>query len=399
MKMQMSKYNYYKERLKEFTFPYACLDLEMFYQNVQKNLERAGSKKIRIASKSIRCRQVMEMIFEYHDQYQGIMTYHGNEVLFLAQNGFDDLLMAYPVVDPKILEKIVEWVQKGRQICLMTDSEEQIDRIEEVGKKHNVKVPIALDIDMSDSYPGLRFGVWRSSIQNEKRLEQVIAHIKKKSHVQLEGIMGYEAQIAGVGDKVLGGGIKNRLVKYLKKRSLPGVAKRRQEAVEYIEAEGFELRIVNGGGTGSLESTCLEEVVTEVTVGSGFYNSHLFDYYQNFQLRPAMFYGIQVVRIPEKGVYTCHGGGFIASGGIEKVKAPVIYLPQGGQLDPMEGAGEVQTPVRFNKLKSPLEIGDPVFLRHAKAGELCERFNEIILLDENGYERTLTYRGEGMSFG
>src|SRR5690625_1138264 len=141
MKMQMSKYNYYKERLKEFTFPYACLDLEMFYHKGLKKLERAGSKQIRFAYKSIRCRQVMEMIFEYHDQYQGIMTYHGNEVLFLAQNGFDDILMAYPVVDPKILEKMVEWVQKGRQICLMTDSEEQFDRIEEVGRNQNVIGP------------------------------------------------------------------------------------------------------------------------------------------------------------------------------------------------------------------------------------------------------------------
>lgn len=395
----MSRYNYYKERLKDFSFPYACLDREKFYQNVKQNLERAGSKNIRIASKSIRCRRVMEMIFDYHEQFQGIMAYHGNEVLFLAEKGFDDLLMAYPLVDQKILEKIAEWVGRGHQICLMVDSEGQIDRIEEAGKKYNVKVPVALDIDMSDNYPGLRFGVWRSSIQNEERLEQVVSHIKKMKHVMLEGIMGYEAQIAGVGDAVSGGGVKNRLVKFLKKRSLPGVAERRRQAVEYIEAEGFPLRIVNGGGTGSLESTRQEEVVTEVTVGSGFYNSHLFDYYQNFQLEPAMFYGIQIVRVPEEGIYTCHGGGFIASGGIEKVKAPVIYLPRGGHLDPMEGAGEVQTPVRFKNLEERLEIGDPVFLRHAKAGELCERFNEIILLGEKDYELMLTYRGEGMNFG
>lgn len=395
----MSKYSYYKNRLADFSFPFACLDMEMLRQNIQTNLARAGSKNIRIASKSIRCRRVMEIIFEYDDQFKGVMTYHGEEAVFLAEKGFDDLLMAYPVVDRKILNSLAELISEGRRIYLMTDCEQQIDRIEEAGKKHGIRIPIALDIDLSDNYPGLRFGVWRSSIQNENRLEQMIDYIKTKNHVRLVGIMGYEAQIAGVGDQVLGAGLKNRVIQILKNRSLPGIEKRRKKAVEYIESAGFPLEIVNGGGTGSLETTQNEDVVTEVTVGSGFYNSHLFDYYKNFQLEPALFYGIQIVRKPAEGIYTCHGGGFIASGGVERIKAPVVYLPEGGRLDSMEGAGEVQTPIRFLGADPVPQLGDPVFLRHAKAGELCERFNEIIFLEKEGYQIFPTYRGEGKNFG
>jgi len=156
---------------------------------------------------------------------------------------------------------------------------------------------------------------------------------------------------------------------------------KRREAVELIQSEGFQLEFVNGGGTGSLESTSQEEVVTEVTVGSGFYNAHLFDNYQNFNLHPALFYAIEVVRKPNPEIYTCHGGGFIASGAIEAAKAPQ------------------ESPIRFKHLKDSIEIGDPIFLRHAKSGELCERFQKLYVLDEKSQFEIATYRGSNCTFG
>jgi len=271
--------------------------------------------------------------------------------------------------------------------------------INEVGKKLNVKMPVCVDIDLSDNYPGLRFGVWRSGISNLHQLETFLGHLKQTDYVQLDGLMGYEAQVAGVGDNVVGNTLKNTVVRWLKQRSIKHLRKLREEAVELIASQGHQLRFVNGGGTGSLESTAPEPAVTEVTIGSGFYAPHLFDYYQNFELSPALFYAIPIVRKPTSDVYTCHGGGFIASGGIEQIKAPIVYLPQTGKLDKMEGAGEVQTPIRFGKLGTTLQIGDPIFLRHAKAGELCERFNKIIFLENEGLLEVPTYRGDGQSFG
>lgn len=395
----MRDYNYYKSRLKDFGFPHACLDLELFKKNILTNLNRAGDKKIRIASKSIRCVEAMRIIFESNDQFQGIMTYHGNEALFLIEQGFDNLLMGYPIVDKQLLRSIGEKISIGNYVCLMVDSLDQISIVNEIGKELNVKFPICLDLDLSDDYPGLHFGVWRSSIQSIKDLESILPSIKKMAFIKLDGLMGYEAQVAGVGDSTPGGGIKNALIRSLKKKSIKNINKNRKEAVELIESHGINLNIVNGGGTGSLESTKLEACVTEVTVGSGFYNSHLFDYYKNFQLQAALFYGVQIVRKPTPNIYTCHGGGFIASGSTEATKAPIVHLPENGSLDKLEGAGEVQTPIRFNNLNEELQIGDPVYFRHAKAGELCERFNKIIFLDSDSHREVDTYRGQGVSFG
>lgn len=249
------------------------------------------------------------------------------------------------------------------------------------------------------NYPGLRFGVWRPSISKLSDLEERLDQMDQLNYIKLDGLMGYEAQVAGVGDRMPGERIKNVLVRGLQGRSRKNIARRRAGAVALIRERGHELRLVNGGGTGSLETTSQEEGVTEVTVGSGFYNPHLFDYYRNFDLHPALFYGVPVVRKPAPGVYTCHGVGFIASGGIHITKAPVVHLPTSGKLDVLEGAGEVQTPVRFRDLSDPLQLGDPVYLRHAKAGELCERFEELHCLDGVDIRRVKTYRGDGFCFG
>jgi D-serine deaminase-like pyridoxal phosphate-dependent protein len=77
---------------------------------------------------------------------------------------------------------------------------------------------------------------------------------------------------------------------------------------------------------------------------------------------------------------------------------PVPYLPAGLRLDPYEGAGEVQTPLR-GSAADRLGVGDRVYFRHVKAGELCERFNTLYLVTGMTIrDQVPTYRGEGKSF-
>ena len=377
----------------------ACLDVEALGRNISANLQRAGDKKIRLATKSIRCTAVLRMILDQNPQFRGLMTYHGREAIELAEAGFTDLLMGYPIADEALLRDIGEAIGRGHSICLMVDSTDHLEMVERAGRATKTLIPVCLDLDMSARYPGLNFGVWRSGLRTESDLAALIDRLRQLEYVRLDGLMGYEAQIAGVGDAVRGDRLKNRLVRLLKRRSVVTVRERRRAAVEQLAAAGFPLRFVNGGGTGSLETTTREPAVTEVTVGSGFYQSHLFDNYRAFELEPALFYGVQIVRQPTPDVYTCHGGGFIASGGLDVLRAPKVYLPEGGQLDAMEGAGEVQTPVRFTDHHHQLAVGDPVFFRHAKSGELLERFNEVFLLENGQLRSAQTYRGQGWCFG
>lgn len=391
-------YQYYKEIFEGQPMPYAFVDLDLFDANAFALKQRAGYKKVRIASKSVRCVALLKRILDFDEQFQGLMTFTAPETVFLSEQGFDDLLLAYPCWHEQHIQSVAEEVKKGKLITLMVDSPEHVQRINSIGAKLDVIMPICIDVDMSSEFPGIHFGVHRSSINGVKPCQNLLNAIKANPFVRLDGIMGYEAQIAGLGDNVKGKAMMNRVIRNLKKRSIKEIATRRAMVVEMIEAAGMTLRFVNGGGTGSLETTRMESVVTEVTVGSGFYSSGLFDHYEQFHHAPSAVYAIEITRKPKKHIYTCSGGGYIASGAVGSDKAPIPYLPKGIALTSNEGAGEVQTPIVY-KGTERLSLGDPVFLRHSKAGELCERFNELLLVAKGEIlDRVPTYRGQGMCF-
>ncbi|THF73737.1 amino acid deaminase/aldolase [Cohnella fermenti] len=396
--MSVSEYGHYRRVFEGLPTPFAYLDLDLFDANARAIAEAAGNKSVRIASKSIRCVDALRRILASSSVFQGIMCFAGKEAIMLAEQGFDDLLLGYPIWNAGELEDIARLIGEGRTIVLMVDSAEQVEHIERIARAAGVQVPVCLDIDMSSSYPGLRFGVWRSPLGSWAQAAPVVQRIAASKHVRLDGIMGYEAQIAGLGDNVPGQALQNRVIRLLKKRSIVEVARRRAEVLEGIRSLGLPLRFVNAGGTGSFSSSRLEPGVTEITAGSGFYSPLLFDAYRSFRYEPAAGFAVSIVRRPAPGVFTCLGGGYVASGSPGDEKLPKPYLPAGLSLMAREGAGEVQTPLRYAG-SEPLGIGDPVFFRHAKAGELCERFSSLhAVADGRIVAEYRTYRGTGECF-
>ncbi len=276
-------YTYYKEVFGKRPMPYAFLDLDVLEQNIQQVLARADGKRVRLASKSLRSVAVIQRILKADPCFQGIMCFTAREAVFLASKGFADLLIGYPAWNEQDIGAVASATKVGAHITLMVDSVEHIDQIERVASQIEVKLPVCLEVDMSMTVPGLHFGVWRSPIHTTEQARAVIERIQTAQNVWLDGLMGYEAQIAGVGDNFPGHTAKNTVVQRLKKRSVHEIAARRAAMVDLIESYGIEPRFVNGGGTGSIISTRAEQVVTEITVGSGFYAPALFDNYRDFR--------------------------------------------------------------------------------------------------------------------
>lgn len=394
----MSTYEYYKEIFAEIPKPFALVDLDMLDDNAEAIAQAAGGKTVRLASKSIRSVDVLNRLLRSNPIFQGIMCYTAAEAVFLAEQGFDDLLLGYPQWQPEAIRSIVNLVGEGRSITLMVDSVEHVEHIERFAKQQRTVIPLCIDVDMSVQYPGLHFGVWRSPVHSWEGMYPIVEQIIRSPWLHLDGIMGYEAQVAGVGDNANGKHMKNTMVRWLKVRSIVEAAKRRKEAVERLAAMDLRLRFVNAGGTGSLDSSREEAWVTEITAGSGFYAPGLFDHYASFRYKPAAAYAVEVVRIPKAGIVTCMGGGYTASGTADKDKLAKPYLPSGLKLFPLEGAGEVQTPLRL-PAHVELGLGDPVFFRHAKAGELCERFKVLYAVSQGRIVgEYATYRGMGECF-
>jgi D-serine deaminase-like pyridoxal phosphate-dependent protein len=387
--MMTKTYQDYSLALSGKSSPQLFLDLEAFSENINWVIKNAGEKKIRLATKSIRSPALLKKILNESALFQGLMTYTLEESLWLRDLGFKDILLAYPCVERELLEKLA---QEPGDIILMTDRLEHLELLEEIAKKSNGQFSLCIDLDLSMDLPGLRFGVYRSWIHDEKRLLTYLDFLKKCQHLKLKAVMGYEAQIAGVGD------LKKPVIKMLKALSLPQLRKRREKFVKIIQSYGHELSLINGGGTGSLSTTRDEKIVTEITVGSAFYAPTLFDSYEDFKLTPSLFFTSPIVRHPDESLFTVMGSGHIASGELTSSKEPQPYLPQGLKLLKHEGAGEVQTPLRYDG-PLHLKVGDPIIFRHAKAGEICERFNHIqIMKDLKILETVETYRGMGKCF-
>lgn len=394
----MYTYEEIREALAHIPKPCAYLHVESLERNIESILQMSGDKHIRIASKSIRSVKVLRMIMRYSDRFQGIMCFTADEAIYLYENGFDDLLIAYPTWNETQLRKISQYVKNGATITVTIDCSEHLQRLEQIAKLENGTFLVAIDIDLSSKFPGLHFGVHRSPIQTVSDVIELIGQINHSSYVKLDGLIGYEAQIAGVTDNDPQNRLRNYIVRILKKRSLKEIREKRTTIMKALQNPGISIRFFNGGGTGSVQTTKEEDVITEITVGSGFYNSHLFDKYSSFRLAPAVGFAIEITRIPKEHIYTCLGGGYVASGVAGKDKLPEIHLPVGAKLTKNEGAGEVQTPVIYHG-RIPLKIGDPIILRHSKAGELCERFHFIHLIkDGKIIDKVTTYRGDGKCF-
>lgn len=391
-------YAYYQQVFVGQRMPFAYLDLDLLDENIRQVIRRAGDKRIRVASKSVRCVTALKRILASDARFIGVMCLTAREAVYLAEQGVEDALIGYPTVHADDIGDVARATLAGRHITLMVDDLAQIARIEAVAQQYGARLPLCVDVDLSLDVPGLHFGVWRSPLRSAAQARPVIERILGSQHLTLDGVMGYEAQIAGVGDNYQGQRVKNSIVRALKRRSVGLAAERRAAVVEMIRSLGGAPRFVNGGGSGSMATTRAEAVVTELTVGSAFYGPALFDNYRDFRYLPAAGFAVEIVRQPAPRRFTCLGGGYVASGAPGVDRLPQPYLPSGVHLDPLEGAGETQTPVRYDGA-IPLHIGDPIFFRHSKAGELCERFTRLLLVAQGAIVgEAATYRGDGQCF-
>lgn len=398
--MQNPDYQYYNSIFKNKQLPLAYCNIDLLDKNCADIAQRASgeNKTVRVASKSVRSVAILKRILASNPIYKGIMCYSGNEALFLLEQGLNNLLLGYPIVNKDEIKNICLATKNGKKVVLMVDNEVHLQLINSIAKSVKVQQPVCIDIDMSTNMPGLHFGVLRSPLTTINAAKKFVDSIEKYPNIALKGVMGYEAQIAGLGERNPANGIKNYLIPSLKKISTADYSKRRKAIVQYIQSKGYTLDLVNAGGTGSIESSKKEAWVTEITVGSGFYSPALFDYYEYFHHQPAVGFAVQIVRQPKKNYYTCLGGGYIASGTVGLDKQPKPYLPAGVILIENEGTGEVQTPFEY-KGSEKIEIGDAILFRHSKAGELCERFNELYLISKGKITETVpTYRGQGKCF-
>ncbi|MFG2647612.1 amino acid deaminase/aldolase [Streptomyces sp. NPDC048436] len=379
--------------------PLAIVDLEAFDANADDLVRRAGGKPIRVASKSVRCRALLERVLA-RDGFAGIMSFTLAESLWLARSGFDDILLAYPSADRAAFAELASDPKLASSVTVMIDDPAQLRLIDEARDGGREEVRVCLELDTAYRVLGgkVRIGALRSPLRSPVQVAALARAVARRPGFRLVGVMAYEGHVAGVGDAVAGQPARSRAIRLMQAAARKELVARRAETIRAVRAVAPDLEFVNGGGTGSVQHTAAERAVTEIAAGSGLYVPRLFDNYTSFSGRPAALFAQPVVRRPGVGIVTVLGGGYPASGAAGPDRSPVPYLPEGLRYDPQEGAGEVQTPL-LGAPADDLLIGDKVWFRHAKAGEMCERFDALRLVEGDRVTATVpTYRGEGHTF-
>lgn len=378
------------------SLPALVVDLDAVDANSSDLLRRADGMPIRVASKSIRIPELISYVLA-KPGFHGILAYSLAEALYLFREGIsDDILVAYPTADRAAIAELTADDAARAAIALMVDCQAHLDLISSFASASR-SVRVCIDVDASfKPAPGVHIGTLRSPLHSPKQAAAFARTVSQTSGVTLMGIMMYEGHIAGVGDK--GRSLRARAIRIMQKLSRKELARRRTKVVAAVEKVAGPLELVNGGGTGSLESTCAEAAVTEAAAGSGFLAPVLFDGYRAFTLTPACWFVNPVVRIPRPGTVTVAGGGRIASGPAGTDRLPCPVFPEGLTYAPDEGPGEVQTPLS-GKATEFMNVGDSVWFRHAKAGETAEHANEAIVVRRGKiHGRWATYRGKGLLF-
>ncbi|MEU8568729.1 amino acid deaminase/aldolase [Streptomyces pathocidini] len=378
--------------------PLAIVDLAAFDANAEDLLRRAGGKPVRVASKSVRCRALLERVLA-RDGFTGVLSFTLEESLWLARCGFDDVLLAYPSADRERFGELTGDAELAAAVSVVVDDPGQLDLIDAArGGGETVRVCLELDTSLHLLGGRVRVGARRSPLRTPAQLAALARAVERRPGFRVVGIMAYEGHVAGVGDAVAGRPVRSRAIRLMQSAARRELAERRAAAVRAVRAVVPELAYVNGGGTGSVQHTAAEAAVTEIAAGSGLFQPRLFDHYSGFRGRPAALFAQPVARRPGAGVVTVLGGGYPASGAAGRDRLPQPYLPEGLRYDPREGAGEVQTPL-LGSAADDLLIGDKVWFRHAKAGELCERFDVLRLVaGDRVVAEVPTYRGEGRTF-
>ena len=378
--------------------PFAFVDLDAMWANADDLLRRAAGKPVRVATKSVRCRPLIRSVLDWNMGFRGLMTFTLAETLWLADHGFEDMLLAYPTSDRAAIAALAR-MDVERPPALVIDSTDHLDLIDSAAGERagRVRVCIEVDVGFRLGRGRVRIGPRRSPVRSPQQAATLAREVAARPGFELAGLMAYEGHIAGLGDRPRGRRLRGAAIRAMQRASARDIRERRAEVVAAVSAVS-PVELVNGGGTGSLHTTAAEPAVTEVTAGSGLYAPGLFDDYRAFSPRPAAMFALPVARRPSPGVATALGGGYLASGPADRDRLPRPHLPQGLRLDPFEGAGEVQTPLR-GPAADRLRPGDRVYLRHAKAGELCERFARLYLVSgEEIVGEVPTYRGEGRCF-
>ena len=173
----------------------------------------------------------------------GVTCAKASEALAMAQGGVTDILIANEVVGVQKVTRLIE-VAKLATLCVAVDDAANVREISAAADSAGVTIDLLVDIDVNLH----RCGV------TPREAPALCALISDLPAVRLRGLMGYEGHVMGLPDEE-------------KERETAAAAAILAQATELCRADGHEIGVLSGGGSGNYRYVLKQGVLNELQAG------------------------------------------------------------------------------------------------------------------------------------
>ena len=173
------------EATRDLDAPLAVLDLDALEANAAELERRASGTPIRLASKSVRVREIVDRVLA-RPGWRGVMSYALAEALWLVEHGHDDVFVAYPDLGRAALARLAADETALQRITLAIDSVEHVaalaDRV-----PGGAPLRVAVDVDASLRLGPVHLGVRRSPVRTPAQAAAVAGVAQRAGFAVVHG--------------------------------------------------------------------------------------------------------------------------------------------------------------------------------------------------------------------
>src|SRR5688572_27209303 len=211
------------KREEEVPTPAIVIDVERVRRNVRRLADYAKARGIGIRPHTKTHKSVELARMQLEAGACGLTVAKVGEALAMSEAG-DDLLMAYPAVDPLRCNGLAELAKSGKTVRVGIDSAEAIEALASCATRAGTEIGILVDVDV---------GLHRTGVQTPEEALKLAQQVERSNGVRLDGIMFYPGHVKDESTESL--------------RQLAEVEAKIAETISLWLKHGLKAVIVSGG--------------------------------------------------------------------------------------------------------------------------------------------------------
>lgn len=270
--------------------PALILDLDRLELNIALMANHAATNNIALRPHAKSHKSVAIGRLQMEHGAAGLCCATLDEAEIFLLGGIDNILITSPIAGDAKMAHLADLPMTG-QVALSLDSLEAANAVAEIARKIGRRIGIMVDIDP---------GIGRTGTANTVASVELALTVEKASHLELLGVQFYDGMSQHIEEADARATATDSGYVIL------------QNALDAIEqALGRKVKIVSGGGTGTIEQDIASGLFTEIQAGSYVFMDaqyHAVERPQSPKFHSSLFVQMMVISANQLGQVTVDAG-------------------------------------------------------------------------------------------